>query len=385
MTDTASPDAEAREVLGATGAGRTVLEPLVHNPRNGVTAGVWRVRAGDRSAVLKVLTRSKEAEGRWAASDEPRHWNHWRREAHVYESGLAQAWQPYGIRAPRLLACVERPDGDVALWLEDVPGEPATAWTVDRHVEHARRLGAAQGAVGDVDRPWLTRRFLRQYVESNTLGQELLDDDAAWRQPLVRDHFPSGLRTAMVRLHRDREWFLQVMEGLPRAFSHLDLWPANVRADGAGRPASVAFDWAFAGDGALGEDLGNYLPDTVFDLFLPATRLPAYAAAAYDAYLHGLRDSGWRGDERLVRLGVCASAVKYDWMTALMLARAGEEQLDYGGGRTVPAELRYRERGLVLEFLAGWAAEARELAVRVGFPKAPTDAWGLPPTPPCPA
>lgn len=148
MTDTASPDAEAREVLGAAGAGRTVLEPLVHNPRNGVTAGVWRVRAGDRSAVLKVLTRSKEAEGRWAASDEPRHWNHWRREAHVYESNLAQAWQPYGIRAPRLLACVERPDGDVALWLEDVPGEPATAWTVDRHAEHARRLGAAQGAVG---------------------------------------------------------------------------------------------------------------------------------------------------------------------------------------------------------------------------------------------
>ncbi|CAM5514345.1 aminoglycoside phosphotransferase [Streptomyces aurantiogriseus] len=376
MTDIASLDVEAREVFGAAGAGRAVVEPLVHNPKNGVTAGVWRVRAGERSAVLKVLTRTKKAEGRWAASDEPRHWNHWRREAHVYESGLARLWQPYGIRAPRLLACVERPDGDVALWLEDVPGEPATAWTVDRHAEHAHRLGAAQGAVGAIDRPWLTRRFLRQYVESNTLGQELLDDDEAWQQPLVRDHFPPGLRTAMVRLHHDREWFLQVMEGLPRALSHLDLWPANVRADGADgadhRPASVAFDWAFAGDGALGEDLGNYLPDTVFDLFLPAARLPAYAAAAYDAYLHGLRESGWRGDERLVRLGVCASAVKYDWLTALMLARAGEEQLDYGGGRTVPAELRYRERGSVLEFLAGWAAEARRLAPEVGFPEAPS-------------
>lgn len=43
------------------------------------------------------------------------------------------------------------------------------------------------------------------------------------------------------------------------------------------------------------------------------------------------------GDERLVRLGVCASAVKYDWLTALMLARAGEErQLDYGGGGRFP-------------------------------------------------
>ena len=372
MTDIASPDPEAHEVLGTGVGSRTAVEPLVHNPKNGVTAGVWRVRAGDRSAVLKVLTRRKTAEGRWAASDDPRHWNHWRREAHVYESGLAQAWQPYGIRAPRLLACVERPDGDVALWLEDVRGEPATSWTVEQHVQQARRLGAAQGALGATDRSWLTRRFLRQYVESNTLGQELLDDDEAWRQPLVRDHFPPGLRTAMVRLHHDREWFLHVMENLPRAFSHLDLWPANVRTDGARTGASVAFDWAFAGDGALGEDLGNYLPDTVFDLFLPAAHLPAYAATAYDAYLHGLRESGWRGDERLVRLGVCASAVKYDWITALMLARAGEEQLDYGGGRTVPAEIRYRERGMTLAFLAEWAAEARRLAPQAGFPQAPT-------------
>ncbi|MHC3469747.1 aminoglycoside phosphotransferase family protein [Streptomyces sp. 7R007] len=363
--------AEAREVLGT---GETVSEPLVHNPKNGVTAGVWRVTSKDpardgRSAVLKVLTRRKKATGRWVASDDPRHWNYWRREAHAYESGLTQLWQPYGIRAPRLLACVERPDGDVALWLEDVAGQPATAWPLARHIEHARRLGAAQAAVPMTDRPWLTRRFLRQYVGSNTLGEELLEDAEAWQQPLVRDHFPPGLRHETVRLHHDREWFLQIMEALPRTLGHLDHWPANVRGDGR---ESVLFDWAFTGDGALGEDLGNYLPDSVFDLFVPAARLPAYAAAAYEAYLRGLREGGWRGEERLVRLGVCASAVKYDWLTALMLARAGEEQVDYGGTRSVSAELRYRERGLALSFLAGWAAEARTLAPQLGFPEAPS-------------
>ncbi|MDH6213564.1 aminoglycoside phosphotransferase [Streptomyces pseudovenezuelae] len=372
MPDTALPadESEAREILGPA---EPAFEPLVHNPRNGVTGGVWRVAAGDRTAVLKVLTRSKKATGRWAATEDPRHWNYWRREAYVYESGLAQSWQPYGIRAPRLLASVERPDGDVALWLEDVHGEQATAWPITRHVEHASRMGAAQGATRSAesadDRPWLSRRFLREYVGSNTLGQELLDADEAWRQPLIRDHFPPGLRHDMVRLHHDREWFLQIMETLPRALSHLDQWPANVRADG---PDSVLLDWAFTGDGALGEDLGNYLPDSVFDLFVPVARLPEYAAEAYQAYLHGLRQSGWRGDEALVRLAVRASAVKYDWLTALMLARAGEEQLDYGGGRTVSAELRYRERGLTLAFLAGWATEARALAPRLGFPEAPS-------------
>ncbi|EPJ40884.1 hypothetical protein STAFG_2056 [Streptomyces afghaniensis 772] len=64
--------------------------------------------------------------------------------------------------------------------------------------------------------------------------------------------------------------------------------------------------------------------------------------------------------------------MKYDWLTALMLARADDEQPAYGGQGTVPAGLRYRERGLALAFLAEWAAEARLLAPRLGFPQAPS-------------
>jgi hypothetical protein len=186
-------ESEAREVLGRA-TGPVSATPLTHNPKNGVTAGVWTVTAGDRTAVLKVLTRSKDAIGRWASSDDPRHWNYWLREANVYGSVLARSWQPYGIRAPRLLARVERADGDVALWLEQVRGEPGTAWPLARHIAHARRLGRA----------------------------------------------------------------------------------------------------------------------------------------------------------------------------------SEEQQLDYGGERSVSAELRYRERGLTLAFLAGWAAEARALAPQLGFPEAPS-------------
>ncbi|MFF5980391.1 aminoglycoside phosphotransferase [Streptomyces olindensis] len=370
MPEVAAPQAEVREVLGVP-ADEAVFDPLPHNPLNGVTAGVWRVTGGGRSAVLKVLTRTKETGVSWAASNDPRHWNFWRREAYVYRSGLTRVWERHGIRAPRLLECAERPGGDVALWLEDVPGEPATTWPLARHVEHARRLGAAQGETGaGEDLPWLSRRFLRDYTAGKTTGAALLDDDEAWRHPLVRSHFPPGLREDMVRLHHDREWFLTVMESLPRAFSHLDQWPANLRSGGHG--TGVLLDWAFAGDGALGEDLGNYLPDTVFDHFVPAAELHGLAKSAYDAYVHGLRESGWHGDERLVRLAVCASAVKYDWLTALMLARADEEPVGYGGTGTVAAAVRYRERGLTLAFLAEWAAEARLLAPQLGFPEAPS-------------
>ncbi|MFE2609359.1 hypothetical protein ACFXDI_39910 [Streptomyces mirabilis] len=54
--------AEVREILGVR-ADRAVFEPLVHNLKNGVTGGVWRVTVGDRSVVLKVLTRGKDTGG----------------------------------------------------------------------------------------------------------------------------------------------------------------------------------------------------------------------------------------------------------------------------------------------------------------------------------
>ena len=145
----------------------------------------------------------------WSASNDPRHWNYWRREAYVYGSGLAQVWQRYGIRAPRLLECVERPDGDVALWLEDVPGEPATAWTLARHVDHAHRLGAAQGAVGaGEDAPGSRSASCGSTTAGKTTGEDLLDDRRGVAAPPGPRHFPPGLREDMVRLHHDREWFL---------------------------------------------------------------------------------------------------------------------------------------------------------------------------------
>lgn len=71
---------------------------------------------------------------------------------------------------------------------------------------------------------------------------------------------------------------------------------------------------------------------------------------------------------KVLRLAVCGSAVKYDWLAPLMLEQAGKErQLDYGGGRSVDAERRYAERGATLAFLTGWLQEARELSRRLGF------------------
>jgi hypothetical protein len=127
-------------------------------------------------------------------------------------------------------------------------------------------------------------------------------------------------------------------------------------------------DWAFVGSGAIGEDIGNLIPDAAFDHFISSSRLVELDEAVCEAFLRGLRDAGWSGDERIVRLGVLASAVKYVWLTPLMLAQAANAvQHLYGGSGEIDAEFRFRERGEALLFNARRALAALDLAREVGL------------------
>lgn len=70
----------------------------------------------------------------------------------------------------------------------------------------------------------------------------------------------------------------------------------------------------------------------------------------------------------MVRLGMCASAVKYECLGPLMLQRTSEaRQLEYGGGEAADPNLLYAERGRALAFLASWSEEARALAEELGY------------------
>ena len=339
------------------------LEELTHNRANQVTAGIWRVRASTFDAVLKLVAHRPGGDLQWQSSVDRSDWNYWRREPDAYGDDLSDLYAGSGLRAPRVLQIVERDDATVALWIEAVRGRTGTGVDEPTLGELSYRLGRAQGSWSQ-SRPalprWASRRFLRGYIRSKRLRWELLDTDDAWRQPLVAHCFPPELRAGAVRLHRDRDWLLDQMDHLPRTLAHLDVWPHNVVFADDGD--HVLIDWAVAGDGALGEDVGNLAPDSIFDRFLPAECFPGLAARVLRRYLDGLAAAGWSGDERLVELGFYASAVKYDWLVLWMLERASTEQHDYGGRDPIDAEERYRERGLVLLELTRWAQRARELA-----------------------
>lgn len=341
-------------------------EDLPHDPANAVTAAVERV--SDASGATRVRKRLRAptveagavgSDPRWAASSEPSHWNFWRREADVCSDAAVRA-SLAGTGLGMADAQVDVGGGGATLLLEDVVGTPGEHFTLDDHVALATGLGRWQ-AQGSWNAPWASRGFLRRYSTSREVPMDLVEDDAAWAQPLVADLWPRGLRAGWSRLLAHREQLLTVMEDLPRTRCHLDAWVLNEIRRPTGEV--VLIDWSFAGDGAVGEDVGNHVPDAALDLFWPVERLPELDAACTSAYLEGLREGGWSCEADLVRLGITASVVKYAWLLPLMLARAGEaRQRAYQ--RSVDAEHLYAQRGTALTFLVGWCDEALEIIER---------------------
>lgn len=328
---------------------------LRHNTGNQATGGIWRLSGPGGDAILKHLTPRGDGHAHWPASDDPRHWNHWRREYLAYTTGFAAAYgHDAGIGAPALLAHGERPDGSLELWLEALDGVPGRHWTVPMLADAAHRLGTAQARhTATAEQPWHSRRFLRQYAGRRDFGP--LD----WDHPLAAAHWPPDLRTGLRLIWERRGDLFALAEALPQTICHLDVWPMNLaRRDGA----PVLLDWSFTGTGAIGEDLANLIADTFFDGLKPVDELPEAETALTGAYLEGLAAAGYR-DEAATRKAVAASgAAKYAWLAPAMLTRLA------AGGTTASADYdtetddaRVMERRRpIFAMLARWARTALE-------------------------
>ncbi len=333
-----------------------------------MTRGVWRLRGGDRSIILKVVgpvaAGAIDADDRTAIHDR-------RREVEILDGGLPAAYRAAGIRGPALLRRVERPaTRQTAMFLEDVSGRPGAEWSLSEYGVAARRLGRAQGRLavdgaGEAPPGWASRSFLRRYLDNVERREEwsAIDDPDAWNAAATVGFEGPGLRESASRLRASRVELLAWVEAGPRTICHLDVWPSNLFA---GTGETVMIDWAFAGVGGLGEDLGNLVPDSVFDLILPSSLLAELDRTLFDGYAEGLRESGWDGDLRRVRLTMCAAAVKYGWVGAASLRNAREAvQTGYGGQVLDDPRHYYSERAAVLRFLGDWASEAARIGAEL--------------------
>lgn len=339
----------------------------------GATNGLWRVVGPGWSAVCKVVAHSDAGHARWRTSSRESDPLYWRREAEAYCTGFLDrivGGAESGVEVPRHLACFERADGSVSVWLEDVRGLPGPQWPLIGYAAASRAFGRLQGGLvarGCVPQePWLTRGWLRAYVDRRVDYAEVLLDEARWRDVPETARDVAARRDDFVRLWNDREQLLEVLEAVPTTLCHLDLYPDNLfgvtGTDGSGRV--VAIDWAYTGTGSLGEDIGNLAIDSMLDCFVDPSQGATLAQLCVGGYLLGLGDSGWKGDERLVRLGFAASAaVKYTWMAphVLMLAE-GELTLVPGEQRDFTLDEIAIRRGAVCRQILDLADDARRLA-----------------------
>lgn len=259
------------------------------------------------SLILKLL-------GHEAGAEAPNSWNYWRREADAYESGFLDVL-PGRLRAPRCYAIHEFEPGLLGLWLEDV-GEIDPVWSVAQYTTAASTLGEfAGGHAGDrstADPAWLSRDWLRQYVENSAPMIDLLRRSAD--DPWVRRVFPPEQLEATIEIWDTREWCFAVLARLPHSLCHMDAFRRNLfsHPDGSGAHTTVAIDWAFVGRAAIGEELGPLVAASVALGDVELVDAPELERCVLDGYLDGLSSAGFECDDRLVRLGyVIAACLRY--------------------------------------------------------------------------
>lgn len=293
LEGTVVPSNEATAVFGVDRVDS--VEALRPRPL-GATVGVWRVRAGDSSVVLKLLRLGASPNPNWAASPDRAHPRWWRRELVVLQGGLAGRLQPE-LRPPRLLHRAEREDGSLALWLEDL-GPPAR-WTVERIAEVARLLGAAQGRVARDGLPSeLPSGFLRAYLEPR------------------RRHLAEPFASRCDEL-------LELLDKAQKTLCHFDLHPANIFPAEGG---TSVIDWAYCGTGPLGSDPGVLASDAIADEVIAPADAERLVEFVWGAYRDGLADDDLIAvAEQVYNLG---TALRYSWFPAWLDGTYGPQVAD---------------------------------------------------------
>ena len=128
--------------------------------------------------------------------------------------------------------------------------------------------------------------------------------------PVVAELFPPSIVGLLLKVWEHRHEVYQVLDALPQSICHQDLFPRNafVRvADGAEQ--TVAIDWAFCGWAALGAELAPLLGASLGFFEANCDEADELERLCLDAYLEGLRLTGWEGLRDDVFVGYLATIV----------------------------------------------------------------------------
>lgn len=317
------------------------------------------------SLILKVV--------RARPGESPDSTHYWKREAELYRSGLVDNL-PGRFHAARGLDVVEYADESVWIWQEEVSEAVGDPWQMEHYRLTARHLGYFNGAhLKRAELPahdWLSTGWLRKITES---AEEYFEQIVEMLRTLAqRGQSPPDSEEHFSRMWEDRHRLLDALDRLPQTFCHQDPVRQNLflkRGDD-GELETVAIDWAFVGIGPIGMEIAVALIISLIFLLVDAAEAEELSEELYGGYLEGLRESGFAGDERLVRLGFVASSVcKYYEMLMLnaifgLSDPARTAEWEAGGQSKDEILAAYAE---IFKFVVKLAHEARSLMDELGY------------------
>jgi hypothetical protein len=161
--------------------------------------------------------------------------------------------------------------------------------------------------------PWLgTKSHLHQLIQILLPTPDLIGEAIPfWRQ---QGEFANHVMDRFVDLYERHQSLLALVDRLPLTLCHGDAFQRNllVRASTDVSSQVVAIDWSQAGLSVPGADAGHLISLGALFSHITPNQMSWLDHIIFPAYVQGLRDVGWQGDKRLIRLGYAASTVLWD-------------------------------------------------------------------------
>jgi hypothetical protein len=289
------------EAMGGGGSG-SELYTVTGEAASGGRVVPWKF-------ILKMF--NHEGEGWQEGSTDPMAWDFWKREWLVYQAPWIRELRE-GLVTPDCFGSGEL--GETAVWvaMEDLSLADQRPWSAARFAASARHLGEFNGRFCVNNDPpadrWLSRGWVRGWTErAEPMITKL---PSLTNHPVVGELFPPSIVGLLLKVWEHRYEVYQVLDALPQSICHQDLFPRNafVRvADGAEQ--TVAIDWAFCGWAALGAELAPLLGASLGFFEAGCDEADELERLCLDAYLEGLRLTGWKGLRDDVFVGYLATIV----------------------------------------------------------------------------
>jgi len=215
------------------------------------------------------------------------------------------------------------------LWLEDLSTSPQPPWLPEHYLQAAQHVGQLNGRWAEPalpDWPWLNPNGLREKYRAPNHARTFERLPALAPIPVAGRTLPADVVQGLLALWQSSDELFTKVEESCKCLCHRDYHPKNLfpMPDTGAGSYTIAIDWGQAGIEYLGADIGLLLGSPIKWMELSLDQAAALIEPIFDAYLDGLAEAGWSGNEDAVRLTYLTclgtgEASRVAWLTSLMI------------------------------------------------------------------